>query len=55
MRKILRALAVWALNHVRRHPLLHRPVHAIAVLLVRTRLFERAIRAVIEPQYPYHE
>ena len=45
----LRSISLQALKVVRRYPLVHRPVHAMAEALAKTRLGARYIRSVLEP------
>ena len=49
MHSLIRSLSVKALHAVRRHPLAHGAVHAIAVKMAETRWGARYIRAVLEP------
>ncbi|WP_430424366.1 glycosyltransferase family 2 protein [Phenylobacterium sp.] len=50
MHALVRTLSIHALNAVRRAPLIHRVVHAVAELIAKTRWGERYIRSVLEPE-----
>ena len=50
MPKPFRDLAADVLTHIRRVPLVHRPVHWIAVLLVKTPLGARFVRSVLSTE-----
>lgn len=50
MASIVRTLSVHALNAVRRVPLIHRVVHAVAEVMAKTRWGARYIRSVLEPE-----
>lgn len=46
-----RSLVVRTLREIRARPWIHRPVHALAVRLLRYRFVARFIQSVLEPQY----
>lgn len=47
---LVRDLTTEALAQVRRVPLVHKLVHAIALLIIKTRWGERFVRSIVEPQ-----
>lgn len=47
----MRRGAMGLLKQIRRYPVLHRPVHRLAVEFTRVPLGARMVRAVLEPQY----
>jgi glycosyltransferase involved in cell wall biosynthesis len=54
MASLVRAISVEALKVVRRHPLVHGPVHAVAEWLATTPAGARYIRSVVEPEALSH-
>jgi glycosyltransferase involved in cell wall biosynthesis len=54
MPSLIRGLSVRALAVLRRHPMAHAPVHAMAKLLAKTRWGARYITSVLEPEALSH-
>jgi glycosyltransferase involved in cell wall biosynthesis len=54
MPSLLRALSVRALTAVRRQPIVHAPVHALAKLMAKTRWGQRYISSVLAPDQLSH-